>query len=187
MREKSKSRMRPLVPIIILAVVLSGGSLFAYQWLKPIGPVATFVNGLRQDANRVSKKIAADSRLRQGVKFNDFLVDIVFPMMDLENQTLIAPRIEFEGDDATISELVFTVYHDANGNFTADDDEPVMKWNASNISAEKGQVFTLQDRPLSKEMLDAVSAGGDSRFSSQFTKSDGGRIESHEKVQVKVN
>ena len=185
MSEKRKSRTRLLVPIIILAVLLSGGSLFAYRWLKPIGPAAAFLNELQQDANRVGEKFAADSRLRKRVKVNDVVVDVVYPMIDKENQTLIAPRIEFERDDVKISELAFTVYHDSNGNFFQDEDELVMKWNESNISGEKGEVYTLEDRPISAEMLNAVKAGGDSRFSCLFILPNGGSIEAHEKVQVK--
>lgn len=186
MREKSKIRKTKLVfPMFILTILLVGGSLFAYQWVKPIVPAAAFLNDQRQNANRVGDKFAADSRLRRRVIFNDFVADVVCPMIDKDNQTLVAPRIEFESNVEKISELAFMVYQDSNGNFVADEDEPmVMKWNETNVAGKKGEEFAMEDRLVSEEMLEAVNAGTDFRFSCRFAIS-GGSIETHGEVQVK--
>ena len=185
MNEKNNPRKRRLVPAIAMVVLILGGSLLVYWWLMPTDSAVAFMNVLRQDANRVGEKIASDSRLRRNIRLNEFEVDVVYPMFDEEKQTLIAPRIEFEGNDAKLSELAFTVYHDTNGNFVADEDEPDVKWSATNISGKQGEVFTLENQPVDTKMLDAAKAGGNLRFSCLITTQGGGTIETQDTVQIK--
>ncbi|MEM9412757.1 MAG: hypothetical protein AAGA30_16720 [Planctomycetota bacterium] len=115
MNEENKSRTRLTIPLFGLSVLLLVGAVLAYSWLQPVDTASALTQKLRQDANRVGNKLAKDSRLRKTVTLNQFVVDIVYPMFDGENNKLVAPEIEFECNGAEISELTFTVYHDVNG------------------------------------------------------------------------